>query len=720
MMKILWKLFVLSFFPFLLFAQTYSISGRVSDKNNAALIGVNIVLTDGSSGTAADNTGHYSFNNLKPGEYKLRFSFIGYRSESRKVIISDKDVVLNIVLTEEAVEAGQVIITGGKYEQNISELPVSASVMPADVLERKNFTNLEDAVRYLPGVNMTDDQLSIRGSSGYGRGAGTRVLLAIDGLPFYTGDTGQIIWESIPVTDIERIEVIKGASSSLYGSGAIGGVINIITKKVSDKPVTYIKALAGGFDRPKYKEWDWSGGYRYFNGQVISHSNSAGDFRFTASLTRLEDESYRQSSFYHRYLGYFKGNYSFSPTSTLNFIFNSMNQRNGSFIYWKDSRNALVPPDADQGERIKSNRYMAGIDYKNIISKDFSLNIKAGYYRTYWEDQTESANNSAANVYRGEIQSTLSLNSGIVLVSGVEASLSDVKSNLFSNPASGSFGVYTQADMHFNIPLFVSAGARFDYNKLDTLNAFSDFSPKLGVSYSLSDNLKIRGSIGTGFRAPSLAETFTSTYSSGITVKPNPNLKPETNTSFELGFNWNIFSSADLDAVVFQNEFYDYIEPGVDTDGKITFNNVVRARIQGYELNPVFHIIPGLDFTMNYTYLWARDIEKKKALKYRPRHIASASVTYLFDSFETGADFRYWSRVEEIDDELVSLGLVPDGELRDKVYVLDLRAGYDFSELRLPLKLTLTADNILNYYYVELVGNLAPIRNVTLSAEFVF
>jgi iron complex outermembrane receptor protein len=720
-MKILLKLFLLSLFPLLVFAQNYNISGKVSDNNGSVLTGVNIIISGSSIGTATDSTGKYSFKNLKPGEYVLKFSFIGYKSESHRILLSGNDVIADVMLGEDVVESGQVVVTAGKYEQNISELPVSVSIMQADVLERKNFTNLEDAMKYLPGVNMTDDQLSIRGSSGYGRGAGTRVLVAIDGIPFYTGDTGQIIWESIPVTDIERIEVIKGAASSLYGSGAIGGVINIITKKVSDSPVTYIKALAGGYDRPKYKEWDWSGEYRFFNGQVLSHSNNIGNFHFTASLTRLEDESYRQSSFYHRYLGYFKGNYNFSSASSLNVIFNSMNQRNGSFIYWKDSRNALVPPDADQGERIKSNRYMTGLDYKNIISKDFSLNIKAGYYRTYWEDQTESANNSTANVYRGEVQSTLSLSNNLILVSGIEGSVSDVRSNLFGNPEAGSLGIYSQADIHFSFPLFLSAGIRFDYNKLDTLKSFSDFSPKFALSYSLSDNLKIRSSISAGFRAPSLAEAFTSTYSSGITVKPNPNLKPETNTSIEFGFNWSVLNNLlNLDAAVFQNEFYDYIEPGVDTDGKIKFDNVVRARIQGYELNPVFHIMPELDINMNYTYLYARDIQKNKALKYRPRHIASAGINYKFYSFETGADFRYWSRVEEIDNELVTLGLVPDGELRDNVYVLDLRAGYDFSKLKLPLKLTVTADNILNYYYVELIGNLAPIRNVTLSAEFVF
>jgi outer membrane receptor for ferrienterochelin and colicins len=363
---------------------------------------------------------------------------------------------------------------------------------------------------------------------------------------------------------------------------------------------------------------------------------------------------------------------------------------------------------------------MAGADYKNIINNDLVINFKAGYYRTHWEDQTTSANISTVNLYRGEAQTTLSLNSSAVLVSGIEASYSDVNSNLFGKPGAAVFGIYSQADIRLPFPLLVTAGLRFDYNKLDSLEAFSDFSPKLGLNYSLSENIILRGSVGAGFRAPSLAEAFTSTVSSGITVKPNPELKPESSISVEAGVKWMVSDNLSLDAALFQNEYYDYIEPGVDYDGKIIFKNVVRARIQGYELTTLINLFHGLDINLDYTYLRARDIEKERALKYRPRHIFSSGINYKFLSFDIGADFRYWSKIEEIDDELITLGLVPDGEVRDEVLVLDLTAGYGFSLANVPVRLSLTANNVLNYYYVELIGNVAPIRNVSLSAEFVF
>ncbi|MFO7445803.1 MAG: TonB-dependent receptor [Ignavibacteriaceae bacterium] len=705
----------------LTFAQTYNISGRVTGDGNISLAGVNIIILETGTGTASEHDGTYIINNLLPGSYTVKYSFIGYREELRNIEIINDNLLLNIILSSEAVESEQVIVSAGKYEQNISELPVSAEIMPAEEIIRRNISNVEEAMRYIPGINMTDDQVSIRGSSGYSRGAGTRVLLAIDGIPYYTGDTGEIIWQIIPVNQIKRIEVIKGAASSLYGSSAIGGVINIITNSITKEPQTYIRALFGVYDKPSYSEWDWSGEYRKFNGFTLSHSNSIDKFDFSAGLTRLEDEGYRQSGFYHRYIGSFKGVYNFSAVSSLNLIFNSINQRNGNYLYWKDSHNVLVPPDADQGQRVASNRYMFGAAYKTLMSETFFLNIRASYYNTHWRDQTVSANNSKTDLIRGEIQSTYLLNSNMVIISGVEASYADVNSNIFGVHDSKAAGIYTQADIHFSIPLLLSIGARFDYTELDTIDSFSNFSPKLGLNYNLSDNLILRSSVGTGFRSPTLSEAFTSTNASGIVIKPNPDLKPETNLSVEFGFNYQPLNWLNIDAAVFQNEFYDFIEPGVDlNDGLIFFDNVTRARIQGYELNTGISLFKNLKLSVNYTYLWTRDIEKRRALKYRPRHITSAGLDYTMESFSAGADFRYWSRVEEIDNELIDLGLVPDGELRDDVFVLDLRAGYNFANSNLPLRLFLTVKNALNYNYVELIGNLEPLRNISIGAEVLF
>ena len=716
-------LILLSILPFYqVLSQIYNVSGTITDSLNNPLQYVNIIIEGTGHGTASDEDGNYKLDDLEPGIYPIKFSAIGYSTFRKENLdLRESSLILNVILKERILESEEIVVTAGKYEQKRSELPVSTEIIRGREFSEKNFSNLEDALRYVPGVNITDDQISIRGSSGYSRGAGSRALLAIDGIPFYTGDTGEIVWEMIPVTELQRVEIIKGAASSLYGSSAIGGVINGITKDITSRPKTMVQGFFGVYDKPHYKLWDWSGEYRPFNGLTLSHSNMFGKLGINISFTRLENSSYRQNDFFKKYIVFLKSLFNFSPTSSLTFIANTFNKRAGSFIYWKNSRNALVPPDINQGERIETNRYLFGLIYKNVLSEKIFLNIKASYYLNDWDDNATPINASTSNLYRGEVQLNFSLSDNIVLVTGIEGNTASVKSNLFGNPNSNSVGVYALSDINFSFPLIMSIGLRYDYSKLDTLDGSNAFSPKLGLNYKLTDNLILRSSVGTGFRAPSLAEAFTSTSASGITVKPNPLLKSESNLSMELGLNYDAFNLLNLDLALFRNEYFDMIEPGIDpADGLVVFDNVIRARIEGLEANTTFRFIPDeLTFKLSYTYMWARDVEMNTALKYRPRHIFYSRLEFRKWNLELGIDFRYWSKVKEIDNELIDLGIIRDGELRVSVFATDFRAGYNLVSVGLPVLIYLNIKNLTNYNYVELIGNIRPIRNFTFGFNLI-
>lgn len=699
-------------------AQTYSISGKVTDSKLNPIPGVNVILVNSNFGAATDENGNYEITDLSAGVYIIEFSAIGFEKiRTENISIENKSITIDITLKEAAIETEEVLVTAGKYEQKKSDLPVSAEIISGKEFSERNFSNLEDAIRYVPGVTMTEDQVSIRGSNGYSRGTGSRALLAIDGLPFYTGDSGDIIWEMIPVLELQRVEIIKGAASSLYGSSAIGGVINSLTRDISDKPLTIFNGFYGVYDKPYYSEWDWSSERRPFNGLTLSHSQQIEKFGFNISLTRLEESSYKQDDDFKKYIGFLKAVYNFTPVSSLSFIANTFNKRAGQFLYWKDSHNALIPPDQNLGDRIETNRYLFGLIYKTLISNDVLMNIKTSYYRNYFKDNADIPNESTSNLYRGEVQLHSNITNYLVLTGGVEGTLSNVESSLFGNPDAFSAGAYLVGDITFNFPLIASIGVRYDYTKLDSLNGSGAVSPKLGLNYKLSNELILRSSIGAGFRAPTTAEAFTSTSTGGITVKPNPNIKSEYNLSFEIGVNYIPFKLLNLDLAVFQNEYYDMIEPGIDpSDVKVYFNNVLRARIQGFESVVNLSIIPNqLSFSLNYTYLWARDLETGEALRYRPRHIFYSGINFTKWNFELGLNFRYTSRVEEIDEELIALGVVVDGDLRVPVYTADVNLGYNFISMGLPLNLYLNVKNIFNYNYVELIGNIRNIRNYSFG-----
>jgi outer membrane receptor for ferrienterochelin and colicins len=716
-----WIIFLFGFLliiPENISAQSYSIRGKVVDSKSKPIPGVNVILLNTNYGAATDDEGDYEIINLPANFYTIEFSAIGYEKFRREnVVVENESIILDVVLNEIVIEADEVLITAGKYEQKKSDLTVSTEVISGKEFSERNFSNLEDAVRYVPGVTMTEDQISIRGSNGYSRGTGSRALLAIDGLPFYTGDSGDIIWEMIPTLEIQKVEIIKGASSSLYGSSAIGGVINSITRDISDKPLTIFNGFYGVYDKPYYNEWDWSGERRPFNGLTISHSQKIEKFGFNVSVTRLEESSYKQDDDFKKYIGFLKTVYNFTPASSLTFIANTFNKRAGQFLYWKDSRNALVPPDQNLGDRIETNRYLFGLIYKTLINNDVLMNIKTSYYRNYFKDNADIPNESTSNLYRGEVQLHSNITNYLVLTGGVEGTLSNVESSLFGNPDAYSIGAYAVGDITFNFPLIASVGVRYDYSRLDSLDGSGAVSPKLGLNYKLTKEIILRSSLGTGFRAPTIAEAFTSTATGGITVKPNPNIKSEYNLTFEFGINYTPIKLLNLDMAVFQNEYYDMIEPGVDPeDGLVYFSNLVRARIQGFEASTIFYLLPNkLSLSFNYTYLWARDLETGTALRYRSRHIFYSGLDFRKWNFDFGINFRYTSRVEEIDDELVDLGIVVDGDLRVPVYTTDIKLGYNFITYGLPLNIYLNVKNIFKYNYVELIGNLRQIRNYSFG-----
>lgn len=707
-------------FSAVVFPQTFEITGRVTDPEFTPIPVVNVYLVNTTFGDATDEKGYFQIKNIPAGNYELEISAIGYSKKRQKITV-DKNIKMDFILIPEAIKTDEIIVTAGKYEQKKSELPVSTEIIYGTKLIERNFRNLESAMRFVPGVNMTEDQISIRGSSGYSRGAGARALVTIDGLPFYTGDTGEIVWEMIPTTEIQRVEIVKGAASSLYGSSAIGGVVSAITRDISSYPRTMINAYYGFYDKPYYKEWDWSGEYRPFNGVTVSHSNSFDNFGFNISLTRLEDLSYRRDDFSKKYIGFLKMQYAFNPKSSLIFLVNSFNKRAGNFLYWKDSRNALINSEFVSANRIETNRYLLGLVYKNLLSDQTVFFLKGSYYRNNFSDNSIPSNVSTSSLYRLEAQITSGLSKNIILTSGAEVIPAKVNSTLFANPTSFSAGLYSVADISFDFPLLISIGLRYDYGKLDSLEASGSLSPKIGFNYKLFDNLIFRSSLGTGFRNPTLAEAFTSTSTSGITVKPNPKIRPERNLTFEFGVNYSYHSLFEIDFALFQNEYYKMIEASVDPgDGLIFFDNLLRARIQGFEIGNTLNIIPGiLKSGFAYTYLNSKDVEEGTALKYRPKHSFTGSVEFNNWHFGLGIFFRYQSRVEEIDDELIDLGIVRDGNLRVPVYQTDINLSYELISLGLPATVYLNAKNIFNYNYVELVGNLKPIRNFSFGFNLI-
>jgi iron complex outermembrane receptor protein len=224
-----------------------SLKGVVSDDaTDETLIGANVVLeSDKGVGSSTDIDGNYSVT-LAPGNHQLICSFTGMKPDTFNVtIVSGQETVHDVVMGMDAEVLGTVVVSAGKFEQKLEELTVTMNVIKPALIENRGSTNITSALEQTPGLTILDEEPQIRSGSGYSFGIGSRVAILVDDLPILNGDIGKAEWSFIPTENVEQIEVIKGASSVLYGSSALSGAINVRTAYPKAKPLTKVNVFTG-------------------------------------------------------------------------------------------------------------------------------------------------------------------------------------------------------------------------------------------------------------------------------------------------------------------------------------------------------------------------------------------------------------------------------------------------------------------------------------------
>ena len=213
------------------FAQT--LKGHIYDANtNEPLVGAAVTYKlQGNQGVVSDIHGAYEIK-LPEGGVDLVFSYVGYEDVLMPIVIDRREVITkNVYMKESTKLLEEVVVSAGRFEQKLSNVTVSMDVVKAGDIARQAPTDISSTLRTLPGVDIVDKQPSIRGGSGWTYGVGARSQILVDGMSTLNPKTGEINWNTVPLENIEQIEVIKGASSVLYGSSALNGIINIRTAR---------------------------------------------------------------------------------------------------------------------------------------------------------------------------------------------------------------------------------------------------------------------------------------------------------------------------------------------------------------------------------------------------------------------------------------------------------------------------------------------------------
>ncbi len=704
--------------------QEGSISGVVnSAEDGKPLPGVNVIVQNTVLGAATDADGKFHIEGIPQGTYTLAFSMIGY---SRRVVgdievKSHETTSVAVDLFPLPVQTAPVVITATNHEESLSDVPVSVDVVDAKTIMDLNPASVKNVLQYVPGVRMLEDQVDIRGYTGYSLGVGSRVLLLMDGMPLLTGDMGEIVWEMIPVDQVERVEVVKGAASALYGSSALGGVISIITRDIPSAPQTDFRMYSGLYDQPYYSEWKWSDKSRGMDGLYASHSQRFGSFGILAYGGYGADNGFRQNDSYTRWNGFAKLEYDFSPFEQLKLVSSIVHQNQASFYYWNGLNDPLQPDPAQENAQTLTTRWNTDLLFKGFSGDRFSYSIKGQFFSSFLHYDSAGVGNasSLANTANLEAQGAWDSKDNYRLTFGAVGNIDRIIALYYGTHLGLGGAAYLQGELDLASPLRLDAGFRYDIQEIVGIPPWTRLSPKIGVVFSASPTTTLRASVGGGFRAPSMAELYINEGTPYLPIVPNAGLKPEQSWSFEVGGTQSFSDAVMLDCALYQSDFSNLIEAGFDSTGgalKIKFDNVSRARVQGGEVDlktDLFQRYLQLDF--GYTYTWPIDLATGQVLRYRSRNLFYSSASVNYDMFSAGINFRYISKMLSIDDLLQSF--IADWNAQVPVEVFDARVSINMAHFGIPVTVGLHVNNLFQYNYVELPGNLGPIRSFMLSME---
>jgi outer membrane receptor for ferrienterochelin and colicins len=685
-------------------APAGSIGGKVADADTKeGLPAVNVIIEGTVLGTSTDLEGNFILQNIPEGNYTLQFIMMGYQSVRKEKVIVEQEQKTNleVELSVKAIDAPEMVVTASKRAQNIEDSPSSISVVTSKDIERRNYTYLDQLLEYVSGVNFMGNQINIRGSSGYSYGIGSRVMFLVDGVPVMSGDKGEIKWDFIPADQIERVEIVKSAGSALYGSTALGGVVNVITKEPALKPETGFRLSGGFYDDPPWPEWKWSDQLLYFNDVEVNHSRKIGETGVYFSMGHHHSTGYRQNGDYNRVNASGKVKIKISPRSNLLIAGNWQTGKNGIGLMWRNQNQALevIPPAV--GDYIQANNLSLHAIHQTALTKSFGLKDRVSFLRNHFENfMHDNDDYSTAKRYGLELQAYYLRYQSHTITFGTELIYDNVSSNALGGHDIYTPSVYAQDEIHIEDNMNLTLGARFDYTNVDSDLSDNEFSPKLGYVWHVTKVSTIKLSTGKGFRAPSISERFPDVIASGLRVIPNLELMPETAWSNEISFSTPFSRKVLFDIAAFRNDYWDLIEPVPDITNTIQFTNITRARISGLETTIGFSFVENrLSGQIGYTFLNPQDLALNQTLAYRPKHLFNGSVSGRYHMMELGFDYRYYDKLEVV-----------------KVYPRDDRVAQQVLDARFSIEygrwiFSLNANNLFNHMHTQIERTIMSLRH---------
>jgi len=582
-----------------------------------------------------------------------------------------------------------LVVTPTRLPTPENEVGSSITVITEEDIQRKQQRTLPDALKDVPGLNVFQNGGPGGLTSVFIRGANSnQTKVFIDGIDATDPATGTFNFEHVLTWDIERVEVVRGPQSGLYGADAIGGVINIITKKGSG-PAQFAGSLEGGAFGTLNQNARMSGSLERFNYYLDFAHYHTSDIQVTPpdlipAGRLVQGDSYDNKTFSGRFGADLTDN--FDLGLAIRYIGTSLNFTGDDFL----GPEALKSNERDQQLFTRGTAHLVSLDglldqtlgfsYTKFFQRDFDPNLSAPEPSFFNGDRIKAD-------WQGDIK----LMPGQVLTLRAEHQRDEIST---PRAAITDDAGMIQLQSSFGERLFNAASVRYD--SYDTFGSKTTFRIAPALLIPETDS-KLKGSVGTGFKAPTLAELFQNFPS--FNFFGNPNLKPETSIGYDLGF-----EQAGLDkrvrfgATYFHNNIDNLI---TINNTSTSFENVGKATTYGVESFVAVTPWEPLTLRGDYTYLMAKNDILDQELLRRPKHKASLDAAWhMTEAAVLSATLVYVGPWRDVSRSGTVTGLTANGYA-----LVNLAGSYDLGN---GVSAYARIDNLLDRRYQSPTGFLRP------------
>ena len=772
--------FILSAILLLVFAAGVSaqgtITGRVTGRPEGRPLPDAAVILDGTRGVTTGSDGMFIIDNVSPGIHTLEARILGYTTRNETVDIKDGATsTVSFGLDEEFIDAGAVIVTANRGTSRIADVPARVTLISSAAIESRPVSTVDEMLSTVPGLNVSrsfgifshKSSVTMRGLSGNEQ---ARVLVMIDGVPVNKSDGGSVNWNLIDPAMVERIEVVKGPASSMYGSNAMGGAINVITRRPSGALSGKITAGYGTYNT-------FTG--RISLGQKLNSGQDRGFYYMLNGFYRQSDGYITQSEYdraanpfivpsdLQEYSGSLKTGYYIRKGEFLEADFIAYNDRRGTGeLLWQPHGNTTDHDTYQFRARYSLERERLSADVSLFWLKEDYKKVNEYMKDDYtWynvlSERLDAGMLSSVNWKAGarhRLSAGIDLKTGSVDAADVYFTSTDI---VYNRGTMVSSGLYAQDALSI-VPdrLTLTAGIRYDLSMfrdgafyIDTPSAETAFmrsiedrgmdnvtwgalSPKLALNYTPSAGNRVYVSAGRGFRPSVLDDLCRSGRIRGGFKLANPDASPEYLANIEAGGDFTLAGKLRASVSAWYSRGRDFlyyvntgdsINMGYGLRPILVRTNVPLVEITGAEAELGWPVTPSVMISAAYGYSYSviseyRPLDAADPIDLTGNHLtdvpsSTVSLTARWNNrfVNAGLVARYqgamWVNDQNIYDEVV-------GSDRYPAYAtVDIRLSRVFAE---KVSVDLGVQNLLDTKFYDSKGAVCPGRFINLELGYIF